>query len=247
MNDATKLIYVPLWLRIVSILVLGMALVVAFVAIFVFMHQPDRETYVLTAMALAQVSASGLIIVLIVFYSRREIGTGGIRKRNDSVLAKELPEALENMNHHPFFGKDYSKPVPVKCHHIPGDVIARYEITLNNALLRMSVTFNVKRLVVIYYFPAESEDMAARLEEELENVINGAINAGYQAKMRFTASGYSDGAKYHTLYLYNNLLPDDFLLDPLQKLYWLTDISIMTRSVAVSANRVGSHFVLVRQ
>lgn len=237
MNEAGKIIYTPLWLRVLSILVLTAALIVAFSAVYVFMHQPERETYVLTAMALAQVAASGLILVLIVFYSRREVGMNGMRKRNNSVLSEELPQALGNMARHSVFGEDYTKPMPVKCSYVPGEVMAGYEITLKNATLRMRVTFNVKRMVVIYYFPAQGPGTEQKLEEALESVIGGAVNAGYDAKVRFHNEDYTDGKNYNLLYLYNNSLPDDFLLDPLQKLYWLTDVAVMTRSILIETIR----------
>lgn len=237
MNDAGKIIYTPLWLRLLSILVLSVALIVAFAAVYVFMHQPERETYVLTAMALAQVAASGLVLVLIVFYSRREVGITGMRKRNDAVLAEELPEALANMARHAVFGKDFSKPVQVKTDYVPGEVMAGYEITVNGATLRMRVTFNVRRMVVIYFFPAPGPGTERRLEAALESVIGGAANAGYDAKVRFSPIDYADGRAYNALYLYNNALPEDFLLDPLHKLYWLTDVAVMTRSILIEALR----------
>ncbi|MGY6536062.1 MAG: hypothetical protein ACXIVG_12005 [Pararhodobacter sp.] len=237
MNDAGKIIYTPLWLRLLSILVLSAALIVAFAAVYFFMHQPERETYVLTAMALAQVAASGLVLVLIVFYSRREVGMTGMRKRNDAVLAEELPNALRKMVRHAPFGRDTGKPVTLKVDYEPGDVMAGYEIAVNGATLRMRVTFNVRRMVVIYFFPCAEPGTEKVLEKKLEGVITGAENAGYTAKVRFNPIDYKESGAYNTLFFYNNALPDDFLLDPLHKLFWLTDVAIMTRSIMLEILR----------
>lgn len=233
MNDAGKIIYTPLWLRALAIVVLSTALLISFYAILVFINQTDRETYVLTAMALAQISASGLVLLLIVFYSRREVGMKGIVSKNDLFLSKELPEALKKISRHHVFDWSVRKSISLKVDHVPGELLAFYELKVKHSVIRMSVSFNVRRMVVIYHFPSPESGDLDHLEQIFETVISGAKNAGYDFAIRVSNFGYTDGSQYNTLYFYCNNLPDDFLLDPLQKLYWVNDVSLMTRSVLI--------------
>lgn len=232
MNDASNILYAPRWVRILTILILLGSLAASIFFMFLFMEKDGYETYLLTSIALAQVSSSGLVFILVIFYSRKELGVRGLKSKSDNFLQRELVESLRKMDWHDRFGPKSANLLKVSVTHESGALICAYTIEVPNAKLCVRLVFNVRRIVVIYLLDSDSGTYGD-VELAFEPTISGAQSAGYTVAIRQKVDPPYGGPKVTSLTFYNETLKEDFLLDPLERLFWSQDISLMTRDVLI--------------
>jgi len=196
------------------------------------MEKDGFETYLLTAIALAQVSSSGLVFVLVVFYSRKELGVRGLIAKSDIFLEKEVQNRLLKMDWHDKLGPSRKEGLKLATTHHKDALICTYDIEVPNGRLCMRLVFNVRRLVVIYFLEGR-QGTIEDIETAFEPTISGALSAGYKVTTRIEVAGPFGSTKAASMTFYNETLKEDFLLDPLERLFWSQDISLMTRDVLI--------------
>lgn len=86
-------IYTPIWVRVLSIGALSITLVMSLLVTWHYLDT-EKETWLLVAMSLAQVSASGLAFTLVVFYSSKDAGISGLQHKTNLFLCRVLPRTL---------------------------------------------------------------------------------------------------------------------------------------------------------
>ncbi|MGF2735023.1 hypothetical protein [Marinobacter sp. DUT-1] len=211
-----------------------------------FIGKDDHQDWILIAMSLGQVAASGIVIAIVVFFSERDVNTNDLCKRSERLFCETFPRAcllidspIENFRgwefkrHRP---KDtteaYKKsPTKIQVSHFPGQIDSYYKITRpcgQSLTIRLQV--NVGEVVVSYYIPAESEehkdDIAAMLKWAFSRFLN---ESGYEGRWYFSNESF-DGHDYASIHLTKNF-DSDFLENERKKLFMANDVAASTRGI----------------
>ncbi len=122
-----------------------------------------------------------------------------------------------------------------KIAHARGTTTAVYEMTWFMQPIRMYIQMNVTRISVVYMLP---ESTNARFSEMFSSTIIGAKSAGWDVhEYGVQKSHYwNEEASFAELAALR-MMNDEFLHDPIQRLFITNDIAAMTLSVAVSWHR----------
>jgi hypothetical protein len=102
----------------------------------------------------------------------------------------------------------------------------------------MQLQLNVFRFVVVYRVPAVAALDAITLTPRLERWRIGAEHAGWTLGWRDSLGGPDLTQRFVETYCYA-FAERDFLDDPLQQLYWRTDIVQMSRAFLLEMQRCG--------
>lgn len=127
----------------------------------------------------------------------------------------------------------------VEHRHVRGASDCIYLIEAFGDELLMQLQLNVWRLVAVYRVPSVNALDAAGLQVRLERWQRGAEHAGWVFGWRDSVDP-SLGSPQHFVETYCYAKTEhDFLTDPLQQLYWRTDIVQMTRYFMLETQRCG--------
>ncbi len=242
--DGQNFIYTPLWVRVLALGALTVTLVFALIVTWVYI-ETEKESWVLVAMSVAQVAASGLVFALLVFFSARDVGALGLQVKTDAFLSRTLPRAFLFIDVPLAEKQDWSEcrfglrrikrsarlsRTRVEIRHHPGSNTALYYIHASDQTLRIGVQANVSELTVSYYFAAASADDLERLREELDWAMRRYTEiGGYKSSWYFSEEAF-DGKTYVSVHLTKDFGPN-FLDDDRQKLQFAQDVAASTRSL----------------
>ena len=175
--------------------------------------------------------------MIVVLFSQREIGLKGLISKTKYFLVEEMTSGLHRIEYSPVFCEPENFKVKVTTRFNEGAVGAFYNVSIGDFSLHMRVNLNVMRFIVLYYFPCMPGRTIADLENSLEPVLSGARNAGYEFKIRRQVEFFNKNCDCDVLYLYNNQPEGDFLINSMQRLFWIQDIILMTRSTLIESKR----------
>jgi len=161
-------------------------------------------------------------------------------------LTQDMVDALRGVEHEspPLDGAPSERPLAellraeVTFSHVPGSSDCIYQVRAYGEALLMSLQLNVRRFVALYRVPVEDPIDSNTMAPRFERWAIGAGHAGWMIGWRDGADPWTPEAKVVETYCYA-MLPADFLDDPLEQLYWRTDIVQMTRAFMVEARRMG--------
>lgn len=242
--DSKNFLYTPIWVRILSIGALAITLVMS---LFVTWHylETDKETWLLVAMSLAQVSASGLAFALVIFYSSKDAGLSGLQQKTNVFLCRVLPRNLLLIDvptpllldwknakiSRRQINRDLSNsPTRVSIQKVSGGNSALYHVNALGENLNLRVQVNVWELTISYYFPAKSELDVDRLKDQLEWAMSRFTQIiGYKESWYFSNEDF-DQKSYVSVHLTKDF-DSDFLDDDRQKLNFAQDLTASTRSL----------------
>ncbi|WP_029007976.1 hypothetical protein [Azospirillum halopraeferens] len=122
--------------------------------------------------------------------------------------------------------------------HVPGTSDCIYRVRAFDEALVMSLQLNVRRFVALYQVPAAGPVDGQTLASHFERWAIGAGHAGWMIGWRDGLDPWRRDRRVVETYCYASL-PPDFLDDPLEQLYWRTDIVQMTRAFMLEARRLG--------
>jgi hypothetical protein len=125
----------------------------------------------------------------------------------------------------------------VELRHVRGASDCTYLVHAFGDALLVQVQLNVFRLVVVYRVPAINALDVAGLEPRLERWRIGAQHAGWTIGWRDALGQQNPEQRFVETYCYAFAEPN-FLDDPLQQLYWRTDIVQMTRYFMLEMKRL---------
>ena len=125
----------------------------------------------------------------------------------------------------------------VELRHVRGASDCSYLVHAFGDALLVQVQLNVFRLVVVYRVPAINAIDVAGLEPRLERWRIGAQHAGWTIGWRDALGQAEPRQRYVETYCYA-FGERNFLEDPLQQLYWRTDILQMTRYFMLEMKRL---------
>jgi hypothetical protein len=168
------------------------------------------------------------------------------QERTEDFLTRQMVEALRAVEYEqPRFdsepqdsGLPDASRAAVVFRHVRGASDCLYLVRAFGDELLMQLQLNVFRFVVVYRVPAVAALDAISLTPRLERWRIGAEHAGWTLGWR-DSLGWPDATqRFVETYCYA-FAKDDFLGDPLQQLYWRTDIMQMSRAFLLEMQRYG--------
>ena len=170
------------------------------------------------------------------------------QQRSETFLTGQMVQALRAVEYElPRFGEmPVSLPFDlveaarahVEVRHVRGAADAHYLVAAFGDELLMQLQLNVWRLVVVYRVPAVDTVDATALAPRLERWRVGAEHAGWMIGWRDATGPHDPAHRFVETHCYATA-DRDFLENPLQQLYWRTDIIQMTRYFMLEAQRCG--------
>jgi len=242
--EGQRLIYTPLWVRVLALGSLLVALFVSAVVVVIYINS-DRDTWVLAALSVTQVAASGLFVSFLLLFSARDTGVPGLRLKTARMLRKSVPEALSFIGHDQPLAMDWHSlgvsqnaikeakrrvRTDVKVAHLMGTHRALYRLEGEGRGLHLMVQVNVWEMTVSYYFPAHSSDELEALRPKLDWALARFIDTvGYTASWYFSTEAF-DGRTYASVHL-TKAYEKGFLDQDYDKLFFLQDLAASTQSL----------------
>ena len=126
----------------------------------------------------------------------------------------------------------------VRFSHVEGASDCLYRVDAFDESLVMRLQLNVRRFVAIYQVPVADPVASATISPHFERWAIGAGHAGWTIGWRDGTDPWQPDRRTVETYCYA-MLPDDFLDNPLEQLYWRTDLVQMTRAFMLEARRIG--------
>jgi len=236
--------YTPVWVKVVALSTLTMTLLFSLAIAWLYVRTDD-ETWVLVAMSVAQVSASGLVVALLVFFSARDIGAIGVQLKADQFLGRTVPRALLYIDCPLDEAVDWQRKkvgllrirratkrsrTRIRLRHTAGSNAAFYFIETRATSLVLRIQANVSEITVSYYFPAASGDETDRLKTDLEWALSRyTAVGGYHQSWYFSVEDFDD-SPYVSVHL-TRCFSEDFLDDEREKMAFVQDVAASTRSL----------------
>lgn len=236
--------YTPVWVKVVALSTLTMTLLFSLAIAWLYVRTDD-ETWVLVAMSVAQVSASGLVVALLVFFSARDIGAIGVQLKADQFLGRTVPRALLYIDCPLDEAVDWQRKkvgllrirratkrsrTRIRLRHTAGSNAAFYFIETRATSLVLRIQANVSEITVSYYFPAASGDETDRLKTDLEWALSRyTAVGGYHQSWYFSVEDFDD-SPYVSVHL-TRCFSEDFLDDEREKMAFAQDVAASTRSL----------------
>lgn len=245
-------VYTPFWVRVISILALFLTLSIALYVTYYYLGS-GRETWILASLGVAQVTASGLVVVLLVFFSERDASVERLQVRTDFFLLRTLPRALVFIDFPLSTAKDWRKgkfsirrmrrnrrnsPTRIDVIHSSGNCEAYYRIKALGEKITLRVQLNVSELTVSYYFPSKDSNDIGEIKNKMAWAISRYTDIGkYIASWYFSTEKF-DGKTYISVHLAKEFSPD-FLEKEAEKLKFSQDVTASTRSLIKHCKEVG--------
>lgn len=236
--------YTPVWVKVVALTTLTVTLLFSLAIAWLYVRT-EHETWVLVAMSVAQVSASGLVVALLVFFSAKDIGAVGVQLKADQFLGRTVPRALLYIDFPLDEAVDWQRKkvgllrirraakrscTGISLRHTAGSNAAFYFIRTRSASLVLRIQANVSEITVSYYFPARSGQETDRLKADLDWALSRYTSVGgYHQSWYFSVEDFDD-TPYVSVHL-TKRFSEDFLDDEREKMAFAQDVAASTRSL----------------
>ena len=131
-----------------------------------------------------------------------------------------------------------ARKADVRFSHVEGSSDCIYRVDAFDESLLMRLQLNVRRFVAIYQVPVSDPIGSTTIAPHFERWAIGAGHAGWMIGWRDGTDPWKTDRRTVETYCYA-MLPEDFLDNPLEQLYWRTDLVQMTRAFMLEARRMG--------
>ena len=224
----------PIWARGILIIVFLAVMFGGLAMVIWGVMRHDREAMTSAIGLLTVALPVSLIVIGLVFGQRSE---KRLAKLTDAVLDDLIPTQVEQIACKPR-GLQLTRLARAGCRAtyllspIPG------QSTLPQSL-KLSVELNVRKVNLMFSLPEQIAPQG-NLDRHpalacYQHVIAGALAEGYRLNQELAAYGGTDGGKS---LLFFRTLPEDFLLRPIEKLYFTQDLGFFVRGIIESQEAV---------
>lgn len=222
-----KLVSIPKWVKFFSLTIISIFIGLAIYAIFGGAHLADG------AILQAGMGLLGVLLPLsiaIIFLSFYEAGVLPLKKATEKTLTQLIPDVLSCLGNttHQSGSRTHVTTMPVQ------EYTCFYRISLpDKRVLRLEIQLNVRKICAVFYFVERQRGTPANsfsdMEKRFEHTLAGARLEGYTTN---NVIGHKevDGVHYNCLVLYK-ALPQDFLWNSAEKLYFAQDLQVMVDSM----------------
>lgn len=239
-------LYAPRWVKMLALIVLSLALLTALAVVVVYIDEGGRENWVLVAISLAQIAASGLVIALIVFFSQRDANLSVLRARIRDFLLHSLPKALLILDCpeekparwqpgrrwmlREWRRTETESNVKIDVRYAPGAIEARYEINARNRKLHLRAQVNIGEVIFSFHFPAANKKEAEERRKQLDWGFSRLVGvSGYRLDWHFSTE--SIDKQPSAVFFLTKDYGIDFLDDNRQMLFVVNDLALNLRGI----------------
>jgi hypothetical protein len=243
--ETGALLHLPRTLKLGIALSLGLALAgSAGFLLFALIHEPSDSPLLPNVISLFQFTATGSALAIIAFFSTKNIGTSELLAQTSRFLVDEMPLAfrsslivrsLKEENWSVTSVVDEVSEAVVFADHVRGTASATYLVKALGSTIKLRVTLNAFRFVVLYYIPNRNHSIAD-VAKKIDLVTGGAKTVGYS--YRVATNTDLDDRSWIEVYFYK-MTDKDLLLDSSSRLFWSQDIAVMTKSMLLQLQRGG--------
>lgn len=233
MIDSKKVLYLPSWVKIVTVISLAVCLIASITVSLAFIGNPNHSDWILLSMSLAQVSATALIFALLLIFGEREANIIVLRNKTNLFLTKQAPKIFELI-------EDSNKENPKITVSAPNNIFgANYLLETPTIKMKMWMGINVDRVIVIYFLKDIDQENAKRI---YGYTFGGAESVGYNVNFE-EATVPDSGEKVLSVWCTwpkiqsSENLATDLLNHPEKKLFIIQDIAMMTQSFIRTSQR----------
>lgn len=202
--------------------------------IYHYVSRGNMTDHTLSALAAAQLTATGLVVAFVLFFSEREMSTKLLRAKTDIFLESDLVTSLSDITIKDGRGV---KPIDISILN-KDDGIDRfgrvYTLSSDKNRLRMWVGLNVNRVLILYFVKLADDKSLEQIGEDFMIAFSGAKSVGYNVDY---LSAEFPGENIVCIRASCLLGDESFLSKPTAKLYWANDIALMTQSMMRTALR----------
>lgn len=236
MGTADTKLHAPTWVKFVSLILLLVAFTVATLVTIAYVGE-DKADWILISISLAQIALTGIVFLLIYFFSERDHSTKNLRKLSDRFIDEDVKKSLEKIELY-FCGEEkVNVSVSQECTGIFGREIS---IKCGEFFANLWVGINVNKIWCIYTFDDLLPDRhlnESDILKELAATIEGAKSTGYEVGVTRLAS--RDKGAFSLCA--TNLVENDphMLTNSHRRLFFANDIAMMTHSLINTAWRAG--------
>lgn len=241
MIDSKKILYLPLWVKVITVVALLICLSVSIAISIAFIGVPQHTDWILMSMALAQVSATALLVSLIVIFGEREANIDILKNKTEQFLTLHAPKIFRRI-------EDNNGENPEISVSKPNNIFGvNYSLKTSEAQMKMWLGVNVDRVIVIYFAKGLSAEEA---KEIYKYTFGGAETVGYsinyEAVMlpKTNEEIISIWCTWPKIQNADNLATD-LLNHPEKKLFIIQDIAMMTQSFLRTSQRANINICTV--
>jgi len=239
-------LYAPRWVKLIALTVLSLALVTALAVVIHYIDHGGRETWVLVAISLAQIAASGLVIALIVFFSQRDANLAVLRSRIRDFLLQSLPRGLMILDCAPpqearwqpgrgWMPRAWRKAGPesrvtIRLRYSPSGLDCLYFVTAQGRTLVLRAQVNMGEVIFTLHLPAADEAAMEERKRQLEWGLSRLTQvSGYRQDWYFSVETF-DNRPHATVFLTRDF-GTDFLDDNRLMLFVVNDLALNLRGL----------------
>lgn len=233
MIDSKKILYLPLWVKVVTVAALLVCLTVSITISIAFIGVPQHTDWILVSMALAQLSATALLISLTVIFGEREANIDILKTKTDQFLTQHAPKVLRRI-------EDNDGDNPEIDISAPNNIFGvNYILKTSGAQMKMWLGLNVDRVIVIYFIKGISVEEAKNI---YKYTFGGAETVGYNINYETTMLPKNNEEIISIWCTWPKIqnadnLATDLLNHPEKKLFIIQDIAMMTQSFMRTSQR----------
>ncbi|AMD01599.1 hypothetical protein [Halomonas chromatireducens] len=244
--ESKNFIYAPSWVKVVALSVLAFALISAVGVSVYFLGKENRQDWILVAMSLGQVAASGIVIAIVVFFSEKDVNVINLQKRAERLFLETFPRACllidfpegefklwesKKVNGNDIEQALRNSKTTIRVNHIPGQIDAYYHISRESGeSIVMRLQVNVGEVAISYYIPAECENEMHEISKKMEWAFSRYYEVGgYVGGWYFSREDF-DGLTYASIHLTKDF-GADFLENERKKLFLSNDVAATTRGI----------------
>jgi len=223
-----KLLALPKWAKLCVILALTLMLSSATFLIVRGIIDLDKDTTI-AGVGLLTFGLPLALITIATFFE--DGGTTRLTELTRKLLEQELPKALDQYLHaRPLNTRDFK---PAITHQVRG-CVGDYKVHVSSTedgkpILHFLVELNVHKVNIVVLLPDKPNlnDSKDYFKESilLESCLHGATNEGYQLNPKPEERENNVGL------VLTKTFSEDFLLNPLQRLYFAQDLSFFIRGM----------------
>lgn len=234
MIDSKKIIYLPKWIKILTIATLILCLASAIYVCLAYVGVPEHSDWILLSLSLAQLAATALIISLVLIFGEREENIEYLKEKTNLFLQTQLPKVLNKIE------DSTGKTIETTTSKINNIFGANYELKTANTQIKMWVGINVDRVIISYFI--ERTISTERIKDIFKYTFGGAESVGYKVNFE-EAKTISHNEEVLSIWCTwptisdSSQLATDLLSNPEKKLFIIQDIAMMTQSFLRTAER----------
>lgn len=231
MIDTSKIIYVPGWVKVTVIIVLGLILASASYFTFFYVEAGNSSDWVIVTMSIAQLAASALIVFMLLIYAERGTNEKRLREKSRDFMQNLV---LKAMTDNVLTGRNGEKiAINAKIVDTDGPLFCYYRLWPENDPknhLTVGMVFNLKRFAVYLYLPSKSKMLKTikDAEDYFKHGMSISEDVGYKCHISESYEGFFEQRCLILSFSQENL-PEDFIDKPINKLFYAQDISQMLK------------------